>query len=145
MMEVTVVSFMVCTISGLLVMTTGAWSAVSEGGAPMILYAFETLFGSVGKYIVCFVLVTFCYSTYIGFFYEYTTALGYFANEKWKNILKWTYVIPAVVAVFLSIDVVWDLLCDTAVGLIVVPNIIALFLLRKEIMKIFKDGKKKLA
>ena len=145
MMEVTVVSFMVCTISGLLVMSTGAWNAVSEGGAPMILYAFQTLFGQAGKYIVCFVLVTFCYSTYIGFFYEYTTALGYFANEKWKNILKWTYVIPAVVAVFLSIDVVWDLLCDTAVGLIVIPNVIALFLLRKEIKKIFNDGKKKLA
>ena len=145
MIEVAVVSFMVCTISGLLVMTTGAWSAVSEGGAPMILYAFETLYGQVGKYIVCFVLVTFCYSTYIGFFYEYTTALGYFANEKWKNILKWTYVVPAVVAVFLSIDVVWDLLCDTAAGLIVIPNIIALFLLRKEIVKTFKEGKKKLA
>jgi len=145
MMEVNVVSFMVCTISGLLVMSTGAWSAVSEGGAPMILYAFETLYGKVGRYILCFVLTTFCYSTYIGFFYEYTTALGYFANEKWKNILKWTYAIPAVVAVFLSIDVVWDLLCDTAVGLIVVPNIIALFLLRKEIKKIFSEGKKKLA
>jgi AGCS family alanine or glycine:cation symporter len=145
MIEVAVVSFMVCTISGLLVMTTGAWSAVSEGGAPMILYAFETLYGQVGKYIVCFVLVTFCYSTYIGFFYEYTTALGYFANEKWKSILKWTYAIPAVVAVFLSIDVVWDLLCDTAVGLIVIPNVVALFLLRKEIKKVFAKGKEKLA
>ena len=145
MIEVAVVSFMVCTISGLLVMSTGAWSAVSDGGAPMILYAFQTLYGKVGKYIVCFVLVTFCYSTYIGFFYEYTTALGYFFNEKWRNILKWTYVVPAVVAVFLSIDVVWDLLCDTAVGLIVIPNIIALFLLRKEIVKTFKEGKKKLA
>ena len=141
MVEVAVVSFMVCTISGLLVMTTGAWSAVSEGGAPMILYAFETLYGTVGKYILCFVLVTFCYSTYIGFFYEYTTALGYLVNDKWKNILKWTYVIPAVIAVFLSIDVVWDLLCDTAVGLIVIPNIIALFLLRNEIKKLFKNGK----
>ena len=145
MMEVTVVSFMVCTISGLLVMSTGAWSAVSEGGAPMILYAFETLYGKVGKYILCFVLTTFCYSTYIGFFYEYMTGLGYFLNEKWKNILKWTYSIPAVVACFLSIDVVWDLLCDTAVGLIVIPNIIALFILRKEIKKTFQEGKNKLA
>ena len=145
MIEVAVVSFMVCTISGLLVMTTGAWSAVGEGGAPMILYAFETLYGQVGKYILCFVLVTFCYSTYIGFFYEYTTGLGYIVNDKWKNILKWTYVVPAVVAVFLSIDVVWDLLCDTAVGLIVIPNVIALFILRKEIKKTFAEGKKKLS
>ena len=144
MIEVAVVSFMVCTISGLLVMTTGAWYGAEDGGAVMILYAFQTLYGQVGKYIVCFVLVTFCYSTYIGFFYEYTTALGYFLNEKWKNILKWTYAIPAVVAVFLSIDVVWDLLCDTAVGLIVIPNIIALVLLTKEIKKTFKAGKEKI-
>ena len=142
MVEVAVVSFMVCTISGLLVMTTGAWSAEGvEGGAPMILYAFQTLYGKAGKYILCLVLTTFCYSTYIGFFYEYTTSLGYVVNEKWKNILKWTYAIPAVVAVFLSIDVVWDLLCDTAVGLIVVPNIIALVILSKEIKKTFNEGK----
>lgn len=145
MIEVAVVSFMVCTISGLLVMTTGAWQAVGEGGAPMILYAFKSLYGEVGKYIVCFILTTFCYSTYIGFFYEYCTSLGYIVNDKWRNILKWTYVIPAVIAVFLSIDVVWDLLCDTAVGLIVIPNIIALFMLRKEIKKTFAEGKKKLS
>ena len=145
MVEVAVVSFMVCTITGLLVMSTGAWSAVSEGGAPMVLYAFETLYGKIGRYILCFVLTTFCYSTYIGFFYEYTTSLGYIFNDKWKKILKWTYAIPAVVSCFLSIDVVWDLICDTAVGLIVIPNIIALFILRKEIKKIFRAGKEKLA
>lgn len=145
MVEVAIVSFVVCTITGLLVMSTGAWTAVSEGGAPMVLYAFESLYGKVGRYILCFVLTTFCYSTYIGFFYEYTTSLGYIVNEKWKNILKWTYAIPAVVSCYLSIDVVWDLICDTAVGLIVVPNVIALVILSKDIKKIFKEGKAKLA
>ncbi len=145
MVEVAVVSFMVCTITGLLVMSTGAWSAATDGGAPMVLWAFESLYGKIGRYILCFVLTTFCYSTYIGFFYEYTTSLGYLVNDKWKNILKWTYAIPAVVSCFLSIDVVWDLICDTAVGLIVIPNIIALFILRKDIKKIYKAGKEKLA
>lgn len=150
MVEVAVVSFIMCTLTAFLVLTTGAYQAVGidgEGltGAAMVLEAFQTFFGANGKFVLCIVLVTFCYTTYLGFFYEFRTSLGYLFKEKLVKYLKWIYIIPAVVAVFMSVDVVWDVLCDTAVGLIVIPNMLALIILSKDVVKTFKTGKAKLA
>lgn len=139
-LEVAIVSFVVCTISGLLVMTTGAWTSGLDG-APMILNAFESLYGTFGKYVLCVVIVCFCYSTYIGFFFEFTTCIKYFVKDKYFKYAKWLYIVPIFFAVFLPIDVIWSL-ADFFIGFVIVPNLISLFLLRKEFMKVFKSDSK---
>jgi len=122
-------------------MTTNAWSTGLDG-APMVLYAFKSLFGSFGKYVLCFVIVSFAYSTYIGFYYEYSTCIRYLFNDKALRYLKWLYIIPVVFAVFLPIEVIWTF-ADMAVGFIMIPNLLALLLLRKDFKKIFSKEKLK--
>lgn len=136
MLEVAIVSFVVCTITALLVMTTKTWS-LGLDGAPMVLKAFESLYGTFGKYVLCVVIVSFAYSTYIGFFYEFTTCMRYLFSEKNLKILKWIYIIPVIFAVFLPIDVIWTF-ADMSVGFIMIPNLIALLLLSKEFKKIYR-------
>lgn len=136
MLEVAIVSFVVCTITALLVMTTKTWS-LGLDGAPMVLKAFESLYGTFGKYVLCVVIVSFAYSTYIGFFYEFTTCMRYLFSEKSLKILKWIYIIPVIFAVFLPIDVIWTF-ADMSVGFIMIPNLIALLLLSKEFKKIYR-------
>lgn len=139
MIEVAFVSFIVCTITALLIMTTGSWTS-GLSGAPMILHSFETVFGTFGKHILCFVIVTFAYSTYIGFYFEFTTCIKYIFKEKYLKYLKWIYLIPVIIAVFLPIDIIWTL-ADISVGFIIIPNIIALLLLRKEFKKLYLNEK----
>ena len=136
MLEVAIVSFVVCTITALLVMTTKTWS-LGLDGAPMVLKAFESLYGTFGKYVLCVVIVSFAYSTYIGFFYEFTTCMRYLFSEKSLKILKWIYIIPVIFAVFLPIDVIWTF-ADMSVGFIMIPNLIALLLLSNEFKKIYR-------
>lgn len=139
-LEVGIVSFVVCTITALLVMSTGAWKTGLDG-APMVLNAFESLYGTFGKYVLCIVIVCFSYSTYIGFFYEFTTCIKYFIKEKYYKYAKWLYIVPAVLAVFLPINVIWTM-ADLSVGFAIIPNLIALILLRNEFKEIFKSGSK---
>lgn len=139
MLEVAIVSFVVCTITALLVMTTKTWS-LGLDGAPMVLKAFESLYGTFGKYVLCVVIVSFAYSTYIGFFYEFTTCMRYLFSEKSLKILKWIYIIPVIFAVFLPIDVIWTF-ADMSVGFIMIPNLIALLLLSKQFRTLFKEEK----
>ena len=139
-LEVGVVSFVVCTITALLVISTGAWETGLDG-APMVLNAFESLYGTFGKYVLCIVIVCFSYSTYIGFFYEYTTCIKYFIKDKYYKYAKWIYIVPAVLAVFLPINVIWTM-ADLSVGFAIIPNLIALVLLRNEFKEIFKSGSK---
>lgn len=137
-LEVATVSFIVCTITALLVMSTGAWETGLDG-APMVLNAFESLYGTFGKYVLCIVIVCFSYSTYIGFFYEFTTCTKYFIKDKYYKYAKWLYIIPAILAIFLPINVIWTM-ADLSVGFAIIPNLIALILLRNDFKKIFKSS-----
>lgn len=136
--EVYIVSFVVCTLTALLIMSTGVWTNGLDG-APLVLSAFESTYGQIGKYILCFVIVAFACSTYIGYFYEYTSCIRYLFKEKSIKYLKWLYIVPIVFAVFIPIEMIWTM-ADMAVGFIVIPNIIALVLLSKQFKKIFNKS-----
>jgi len=138
-LEVSVVSFVVCTITALLVMTTGAWTSGLEG-APIVLEAFKSLFGMGGKYVLCIAISTFAFSSYVGFFFEFTTCMRYLFKEKALKYLKWIYVLPIIPAALLSAGFIWDL-ADMAVGFIIVPNLIALLILAPKFKAMFKDYK----
>ena len=141
--EVYIVSFIVCTLTALLIMTTGVWTN-GLNGAPLVLSAFESTYGQIGKCILCFVIVAFACSTYIGYFYEYTSCIRYLFGEKSIKYLKWIYIIPIIFAIFIPIEMIWSI-ADMAVGFIVIPNIISLLLLSEKFKKIYKDGIKEIS
>lgn len=135
--EVYIVSFVICTITALLITTTNAYQT-GLTGSPMVLEAFNTL-GSIGKYILCFMICLFAYSTYIGFFYEYNTCIRYLFKDKIVlGILKYIYLIPILLAVYMPINKTW-LLSDISVGLIIIPNLISLLILSPKLKSIIKE------
>lgn len=137
--EVFIVSFVVCTLTALLIMSTGVWTNGSTG-APLVLSAFSTLYGSIGKYVLCFVIVTFALSSYIGFTFEFTSCIRYFFGEKLIKYLKWLYIVPIIFAVFLPIEYIWSF-ADMSIGFIIIPNLIGLVLLSKKFKELFKKSK----
>lgn len=136
--EVYIVSFIICTITAFLVLTTNSWTTGLDG-APMVLNAFQSVFGKAGQYILCIMISLFAYTTYLGFYYEYTTCIKYIFKNKFYNILKWLYLIPVFIAVYMPINSIWTL-ADISVGFIIIPNIIALIILSKEFKSIFKKS-----
>lgn len=143
-LEVSIVSFVVCTITGLLILSTGVWTSGLDG-APLVLEAFNVQFGSWAKYVTCIVICLFAYTSYIGFYYEFTTCMRYMASEKALKYLKWIYILPIPLATFLSVETVWSFFADASVGFIAIPNIVALLILSKEFKNIYKKESKKLA
>ena len=131
--EVFFVSFIVCTISGLLVLTTNAWTT-GLNGAPMVLYAFNSFGGQIGKYFFCFIIVLIAYSTYVGFYYEFNTCLNFFFSQKAIKYIKWIYILPIIFAIFLPIDVIWNI-ADIAVGFLALINIVSLILLSRQFVE----------
>ncbi len=137
--EVYIVSFIICTITAFLVLTTNSWTTGLDG-APMVLNAYQGVFGNFGKYILCIMISLFAYTTYIGFYYEYTTCIKYILNNKFYNILKWIYLFPIFMAVYMPISSIWTF-ADISVGFIVIPNIIALLILSKQFKVLFEKSK----
>lgn len=138
-MEVAIVSFGTCTLTALLIMSTGVINTGNTGSI-LVLNAFETIYGNLGKIILCIIITLFAYSTYIGFFTEFKTSMTYLFGEKSFKYLKWIYYVPIIFAVLLPIDEIWAL-ADMSVGFIIIPNLVSLIYFRKDIKQISKGIK----
>lgn len=143
MMGVFVVGVIV-TLTGLVIITSGirGWEASGatdpsflsffEGhgtGITITQYAYELVFGSVGGIFIAFSLFFFAFSTIIGWYYYAETNVRYlFKSRAAVPIFQLLAVIGIFSASFIQVDVVWQL-ADLFNGLMVLPNITALFLL----------------
>lgn len=122
--EVFVDTILVCTSTGLVVLLTGAWTG-GETGAALTAKAFEIgLPGVWGHIVVTVGIMTFAYSTILGWSFYGETAAGYLFGS--QVILP--YRIAWIGFIYLgatgSLHLVWDI-ADTLNGLMAIPNLIA--------------------
>ena len=92
----------------------------------------------MGHLYLCIAIVLFTYSSYLGFFVEYRTSVEYLFGEKSVKLLQWFFFLPPILAVTMPIEAIWSL-ADMAVGFIVIPNMIAILLLSKTFVKLFRE------
>jgi len=136
--EVFVDTMLVCTTTGLVVLVTGEWTKGSTGAA-LAAKAFETgLPGVWGDVVVTTGILTFAFSTLLGWSFYGETATAYLLGT--KSILP--YRLAWLVAAFLgatgSLHVVWDV-ADTLNGLMALPNLVALLLLSPVVVRSLRD------
>src|SRR5690554_4318119 len=117
-------TIIVCSITGLVIVVTGAWTS-GETGASMSTLAFNSGLPGWGSYIVVFGLVVFAFTTILGWSYYGERCAEFLFGIKviWPFRLLWICAIPMGAVGKLSL--VW-LLADVMNGLMAVPNLIAL-------------------
>ncbi len=131
-------SFVVCTITVLVVSVTGVIGELNiDGqvlnGAPLVMKAFSRAF-PFGEWIVGIGIVLFGYSTILGWSYYGEKCVEYLFGE--RNLL-WYRILFIGVCFFgslLSLRLVWSLV-DIMNGLMALPNLIGLFFLIPIILK----------
>ncbi|BDV41911.1 transporter [Geotalea uraniireducens] len=118
-------TIIVCTMTGLVLIVTGAWNSGAEVSA-LTKSAFDTgLPGNSGGYIVSFGIVFFAYSTILGWAYYGEKCMEYLLGV--KALLPYRLVFSLFVAVGATtkLEVVWNF-SDVMNGLMAVPNLIGL-------------------
>lgn len=141
-LEVFVVSLIICTLTALTVLTSGVWCN-GNTGVVMTFDAFRQVWGQVGIIILSLAVILFTYSSYIGFFVEFRTCVEYLFGVKAVKFLQFIFLGLPILSATLAVDQVWDI-ADMAVGFIVVPNMIALVLLSPKFVELFKSYKSQL-
>ncbi len=136
-LEVFIDTVVVCTLTALAIITSGVWSS-GETGVVLTFAAFRSVLGNVGTWVLCIAVILFTYSSYLGFFVEYRTSVGYLFGERSVKILQWFFFLPPIIAVTMPIEAIWSL-ADMAVGFIVIPNMIALLLLSNKFVALVKE------
>ena len=146
--EVFVDTFVVCTITCIVILITGVWNSGLDG-ATLTLSAFETGIGSIGRIILALGVFLFGLTTSSGVYAQIEVVVRYLVgNSKMKDKIlkfyKWTYPIPSlgmvVIAVYLSYPgaTLW-LFSDASTALPILANIITLFLLTPRFLGLIKD------
>ena len=135
-------TLVVCTITALVILTSGAWVMTGEDGAGLtgaVLTStgFEmSLTG--GHYIVTIALAVFAFTTILGWSYYGERCWQYLFKEKSLIVYRGLWVLAALAFANVKVDFVWNL-SDTLNGLMAVPNLIGLLLLAPMVFKVTRD------
>jgi len=129
--------------SGEIEVIKGKWQPASSSitvigkslvhSAPLTTIAFErSILGRWGRYIVSIGLLLFAFSTAISWSYYGDRAVTYLVGSKYVIYYRIVYVITFFIAAFTDTTIIWSLSYIT-IALMTVPNLIGLWILRKEI------------
>ncbi|MBR5587217.1 MAG: alanine:cation symporter family protein [Clostridia bacterium] len=143
-------TIIICTMTGLSVVVTGAHGLYVPGvfeGVNITTAAWQnglpwnTTFSS---FVLMLCLAFFAFTTILGWNYYSEKCLEYLTNGKMGIVkaYRWLYIIAVFIGPYLTVSIVWNL-ADVFNGLMAFPNLIALFALSGVVAKETKEFFKK--
>lgn len=134
MVGVFVDTFVILTLTALVILSSGAMASGAEGTA-LAQIAFHSAFGSFGNVFIAICMLFFAFSTIISWYFfgemNFKALFGGRAVKLYGLIVG----VAIVVGSFLKVELVWNL-SDLFNGLMVIPNLLALLALSGLISKL---------
>ncbi|MCG9786902.1 sodium:alanine symporter family protein [Vibrio mediterranei] len=128
-------TIIICTMTGLALILTGAWQS-EFAGAAMTTHAFAVGLNSdtLGPLLVSIGLIFFAFTTILGWNYYGERCVVFLMGT--KAVLPYKIIFVGLVAsgAFLHLDMIW-IIADIVNGLMAVPNLIGLVLLRNVVIE----------
>ena len=130
-------TLIVCSITGLAIIASGAWTS-GETGAVLTAEAFEVTLPGVGGYMVGISLAVFAFTTILGWAYYCEKCWESLLGEKSEVPFRWLWTIMSGLGALVSLDFIW-LVSDTLNAFMAIPNLIALLLLSPVVIKLTRE------
>lgn len=144
--EVFADTMIVCTMTALVVLTSGVFNAktgaVADGlnDATLVGGAFNTVFswGNLGQKFIAIAMFLFAFTTVLGWSHYGSKAWEYLFGAKTTVIFKIIHVCTVIFGAVLTSSLAWDI-SDTFNGLMMIPNLIGVVVLIPLVVKITKN------
>lgn len=133
-------TLIVCTLTGLVICSTGAWTS-GQTSTALTQETFSSGFGTIGAKFVAISLIFFAFSTILTWsFYGRQNMLSLLEHlvkspgkfKKWYSKVchgwVWIWIVILIIGTVAECEVVWNL-SDIFNGLMMVPNLISIWLL----------------
>ncbi len=136
-------TIVICTMTGLAIVLTGAWQVDGIEGVEVTTYAFSKglpIPEDVSAFLLMLCLIFFAFTTILGWDYYSERCLEYLSGGKKKLVkaYRWLYILAVFVGPYMTIKAVWTL-ADIFNGMMAFPNMIAIFALSGVVVKETKD------
>ena len=132
-------TIVICTLTGLSIVLTGAWKIDGLEGVEVTTYAFQKGLpfpAEISSLILMLCLIFFAFTTILGWDYYSERCLEYLSggNIKHVKIFRWIYILAVFIGPYMTVKAVWTI-ADIFNGLMALPNMIALFALSGVVVK----------
>ena len=135
-------TIIVCTMTGLAIVMTGAWDMGLEGVAVTTkAFALGLPFpAKASAFVLMMCLVFFAFTTILGWAYYSERCLEYLFNRNKAAVTtyRWLYIICVFIGPYMTVAAVWNI-ADIFNALMAFPNLIALLALSGVVVKETKD------
>ena len=130
-------TIIVCSITGLAIIASGAWTS-GESGAALTSLAFETSLPGFGGYLIAISLSIFAFTTILGWSYYGEKCMEFLFGVKVMLPYRLVWIVAIYFGATADLGFVW-LLADTLNAMMALPNLIALALLSPVVFKVTKE------
>ena len=130
-------TLIVCTITALVILTTGAWSSGASGAA-LSAAAFSHGLHGVGGLVVSIALAVFAFTTILGWAFYGSRCARYLFGDWITTPYKILWVIALYVGSTVELETIWTL-ADTLNAFMAWPNLIGLLLLSPIVFKLTRE------
>ena len=127
-------TILVCTITGLIVIISGAYLDESLNGIVLTLEAFRLLFFGFGDVLLMLMVFVFGISTLLTYSYYGVKCFGFLTNIKYGYLYNYLYIITIILSSVVTVELVISLI-DLSFALMTIPNMIAIIYLSKKVNK----------
>ena len=132
-------TIIICTMTGLSIVLTGAWKVEGLEGVAVTTYAFNNglpIPHTVSSFLLMLCLVFFAFTTILGWDYYSERCLEYLSNGKMKAVMifRFLYILAVFIGPYMTVEAVWTV-ADIFNALMALPNMIAIFCLSNVVVK----------
>ena len=119
----------ICALTGIVIVSSIiAYPDISyHDGAALTKMAFDKI-PYVGEPLLSFGLLTFAFSTILGWSYYGERAVEYLKGKKWSYVYRLLYIVAVYVGSIASLNIVWNI-ADCMNALMAIPNLLSLLFL----------------
>ncbi len=137
MLEPFVDTLIICTMTGLAIITTGAHE-IASGSTSITATAFHAGLGAAGAWVIGVSIVLFSFSTMLSWSYYGDRSIKFIFGEKAILPYRIIYTLLVIVGAAIPLQLVWNL-ADITTVLMALPNLVALVLLTGLLIKLKND------
>ncbi len=137
--EVFVDTIVICTLTALVILCSGVPVGYgAAAGAELTISGFTSVYGGWVSIFTAVAMCCFAFSTIIGWGLYGTRCIEFLFGSKANKPFMLVYSLVAIVGATMNLGLMWSI-AETFNGLMVIPNLIAAFLLSGVVVKMVKD------
>lgn len=125
-------TIVVCTLTAIVIILSGAYLEAESNGILMTLIAFEKSLYGYGHILLMLIVSAFALSTLFTYSYYGTKCLSFLTNARFGKFFNYYYIATITFAAVASVDLVINLI-DLAYALMCIPNMIAVLYLSPKV------------